>query len=217
MQDDDESRAQAERLAESKYQQDQERMRARWLADQDIYVNRRPRTRETYAGVRFGMLVGVRAAGHDKGRRLLVEFKCDCGIDKIIRFDNVRKGKVQSCGCMQAKMQGGVKNNQIERGLLRLGVVKSNTKRLVEPPQGKRHIHIEPTEQPSDLRDMAIVRAHNLVGFSGAVIISDGLDEPETAHTKGTSACMRETLVNHEPCASEATHETRTQQEKGHE
>lgn len=50
-------------------------------------------------GQRFGRLVAVKFAGHDKNRHRLWECQCDCGRTVNIDVNSLRSGKSKSCGC----------------------------------------------------------------------------------------------------------------------
>jgi hypothetical protein len=52
---------------------------------------------------RFGRLVAIRPAGNDARGKRLWFCRCDCGTEKIIRYDDLRHGKTQSCGCWQSE------------------------------------------------------------------------------------------------------------------
>lgn len=49
-------------------------------------------------GRKFNMLTVVQELGGNK-----VLCKCDCGNEKVINKDNVKSGKVMSCGCLLRK------------------------------------------------------------------------------------------------------------------
>lgn len=55
------------------------------------------------SGQRFGMLIVVSFAGADKKRGPLWLCRCDCGIDKYIRYRNLAQG-TRSCGCNNIKL-----------------------------------------------------------------------------------------------------------------
>lgn len=60
---------------------------------------------------RFGRLVAIRRGPSRKGQTHWL-FSCDCGVEKIIGLENVRRGVIQSCGCL-AKEQRVFRNNSI--------------------------------------------------------------------------------------------------------
>lgn len=51
-------------------------------------------------GARFGKLSAVRGVPPDKNRKTMWECVCDCGKTKIIRGQDLIRGKVKSCGCI---------------------------------------------------------------------------------------------------------------------
>lgn len=51
-------------------------------------------------GQRFGRLAVVRNAGKDKRGAYLWECLCDCGSTCVMRSDHLKRGEVQSCGCL---------------------------------------------------------------------------------------------------------------------
>lgn len=52
---------------------------------------------------RYGLLTAVTFVGRDKHRGAFWLFKCDCGKEKVILANNVRRGLSVSCGCYQKK------------------------------------------------------------------------------------------------------------------
>ena len=60
-------------------------------------------------GKRFGRLIVIEQAGRTKSRSVLWKCKCDCGNEKIISADHLRKGSTKSCGCFMAEAR--VSNN----------------------------------------------------------------------------------------------------------
>lgn len=54
-------------------------------------------TCKTMSGQRFGSLVVLRGA-QCRGKTYLL-CKCDCGVEKEVRIDHLRKGATTSCGC----------------------------------------------------------------------------------------------------------------------
>ncbi len=57
------------------------------------------------SGQRYGRLVGVRRDPTPGDTYWL--FRCDCGVEKVIRLDPVRRGKTSSCGCVRTEMIRG--------------------------------------------------------------------------------------------------------------
>lgn len=54
---------------------------------------------EELKGKRFGMLTVLHRDGKDKWGDPIFRFRCDCGVEKSIRYGDVRKGSTISCGC----------------------------------------------------------------------------------------------------------------------
>lgn len=68
-------------------------------------------------GKRFGRLIGIKWVGAGKWL-----FRCDCGTEKIISGQNVRRGLTKSCGCIQIErtsrginLQHGESNSPLHR------------------------------------------------------------------------------------------------------
>ena len=51
-------------------------------------------------GKRFGRLIGVKFSHKTKKRDYFWVFKCDCGNNKTINSNSVRRGLTKSCGCL---------------------------------------------------------------------------------------------------------------------
>lgn len=66
-----------------------------------------------FSGQRFGSLVALRRAP-PRGSQTFWAFRCDCGAEKEIDLNNVRRGTVQSCGCQQ---RGLPRNGRRSHGL----------------------------------------------------------------------------------------------------
>lgn len=63
-----------------------------------------------YTNKRFGKLTGV-CFDHISCNHAYWKFKCDCGNEKILLGDNVKTGKVKSCGCLLHKPAHNRKHN----------------------------------------------------------------------------------------------------------
>lgn len=67
-------------------------------------------------GVRFGRLVGVQLSHRDKSRKVHWLCQCDCGGTTVARTNDLRRGAIRSCGCMQkefhAQTHGYAKRGQ---------------------------------------------------------------------------------------------------------
>lgn len=57
---------------------------------------------------KFGRLTVIKQNGRDKSKKIMWLCRCDCGNEKTVRGDDLRAGKVQSCGCLhKARMKEG--------------------------------------------------------------------------------------------------------------
>ena len=52
-------------------------------------------------GCEFGRLKVIEMAGYDKNRKVLWLCKCECGAEKIVRGNDLKGGKQNSCGCLR--------------------------------------------------------------------------------------------------------------------
>jgi len=58
-------------------------------------------------GQRFGRLKVVSFSHKDKSKKHSFFFcKCDCGNEKVVCSDNLKKGDTKSCGCLQKELTG---------------------------------------------------------------------------------------------------------------
>lgn len=55
-------------------------------------------------GQKFGKLVFIRKTPYYKSGHVLWECLCDCGNTKNVRGNDIRSGKIQSCGCLKKQM-----------------------------------------------------------------------------------------------------------------
>ena len=55
-------------------------------------------------GQRFGRLVVIKEEGRDQNGRVLLQCKCDCGNEVIVRSDSLRNGSCKSCGCLRKEL-----------------------------------------------------------------------------------------------------------------
>lgn len=56
-----------------------------------------------FGGVdRFGRLLVLCVA--ERGKHPKVLCRCDCGREKIVQVDNLRRGRTQSCGCLRREL-----------------------------------------------------------------------------------------------------------------
>lgn len=67
-------------------------------------------------GQKFNMLTAVKLVGKNKSGAYIWLFRCDCGNEKEIRSDVVKRGSVKSCGCFKWIRWDGIrkmhKNNK---------------------------------------------------------------------------------------------------------
>jgi hypothetical protein len=56
------------------------------------------------AGQRFGRWIVEREAGLDKHGSYMWLCKCDCGNEKVVNGQLLRRGKSRSCGCFQREV-----------------------------------------------------------------------------------------------------------------
>jgi len=74
--------------------------------------------RHDLTGQKFGKLLALEYAGKDRNNLALWNCVCDCGTHKIVRPNDLRKGSVQSCGCLnKAQNQSG--SRRFRHGLSR--------------------------------------------------------------------------------------------------
>jgi hypothetical protein len=54
-----------------------------------------------FVGRRFGILTVLKVTGKTKNHLKLYEVLCDCGVKKVVKAPNLKRGKTKSCGCRQ--------------------------------------------------------------------------------------------------------------------
>lgn len=67
-------------------------------------ISRTPPSIKPHINEKIGMLLLKASYYCPDNKRYYVECLCDCGINKIIRFDGIKSGTVVSCGCYSKKM-----------------------------------------------------------------------------------------------------------------
>jgi hypothetical protein len=72
------------------------------------------------AGNRYGRLTTIRAVGSKKGRTLWL-CQCDCGQEKTVNSDSLKRGGTRSCGCLGAERR--LNNPWTKHGYTRKGQV----------------------------------------------------------------------------------------------
>ena len=55
-------------------------------------------------GERFDYLLVIERAGSDKNKKATWLCKCDCGNEVVVRGNDLRQGKVHSCGCYKTNL-----------------------------------------------------------------------------------------------------------------
>lgn len=70
----------------------------------DIRPEAMQRIKRDVFGKRFGRLTALPEAVSVSGHQVKVKFHCDCGVDKFIREDHVKSGRVRSCGCLNSEL-----------------------------------------------------------------------------------------------------------------
>lgn len=67
---------------------------------------------EDLTGKRFGRLTVLEEAGTTNGRRWLC--RCDCGEEKIVYGNSLKRGTTKSCGCLGLELKKQKKDNYRE-------------------------------------------------------------------------------------------------------
>ncbi|KAK0039449.1 AP2 domain-containing protein [Biomphalaria pfeifferi] len=70
------------------------------MPTKDIYTNRGPKTTFDFYGRKFGRLTAGPIIDHIGGAAL-VQCKCECGNDFVVRLTSLRSGATKSCGCLR--------------------------------------------------------------------------------------------------------------------
>ncbi len=85
---------------------------------------------DNLTGQRFGRLVAVKFEYYNKRHEACWLFKCDCGNEKIMPIDNIKYGRVKSCGCLQREHAASLHKQDITgRKFTRLTALKPTDKR----------------------------------------------------------------------------------------
>jgi hypothetical protein len=72
---------------------------------------RQVKERLDYTGKKFGRLTVIEYSHNDKKRQTYWKFRCDCGVEKVIRIGHVITGKIKSCGCYNKEKRKERANN----------------------------------------------------------------------------------------------------------
>lgn len=69
----------------------------------------------SFIGVKFSRLTVLSFFPHEKSKQRKCLFKCDCGVEKVIRFDQVARNNAgtKSCGCLNKEV---LKSNHLVTG-----------------------------------------------------------------------------------------------------
>lgn len=87
--------------------------------DRDISASRR---KPIAPNQRYGRLVSVELVDRDRWGAALWRFRCDCGNENYVaRPDQVRRGKILSCGCFRNEQRGLKSTFSIKHGHSRKG------------------------------------------------------------------------------------------------
>ncbi len=52
---------------------------------------------------KYNKLTAIKFSHRNKRSKMFWLFRCDCGVEKVIRVDGVISGHTKSCGCLQRK------------------------------------------------------------------------------------------------------------------
>lgn len=95
--------------------------------------NRKGNGFDNLIGQKFGRLTVLGLSEKQSGRKSYWVCKCECGNKKLVRSDCLKRGQVQSCGCMK-KEQNGINLDQTTHGDTQRG----SNKRLWQTWQGMK-------------------------------------------------------------------------------
>lgn len=69
-------------------------------------------------GTRYGRLVALgEGSKNPRGGQRRIKCRCDCGIEREIVLEYLRRGVTQSCGCLQREKAGGTTGGRRTHGL----------------------------------------------------------------------------------------------------
>ena len=68
-----------------------------------LFVRNKMRKELIKKGDKLNRLTAIRFDHRDKNSQLYWLFRCDCGNEKIMRADRVKRGETKSCGCVGRK------------------------------------------------------------------------------------------------------------------
>lgn len=84
-------------------------------------------------GKKFGRLLVLSRAGRTVGRLATYWCKCDCGTEKVISGDSLRRGSTRSCGCLMRKASG----ERLKAANTRHGMTRTKTYRIWSQMKGR--------------------------------------------------------------------------------
>lgn len=78
-------------------------------------------------GLRFGRLLVLEDSGERYNREIMWKCICDCGNIHIVRGGHLRRGNIQSCGCLQketAEKYNNLRRKYKTKSLKKIGILK---------------------------------------------------------------------------------------------
>ena len=82
---------------------------------------------------KYDLLTPLKYLYNDHNGKAIFEFMCDCGKTKITRINDVKSGRIKSCGCMNKLngcMMGFLRTIDLEDTIFKeFNVIKRNTKK----------------------------------------------------------------------------------------
>lgn len=88
--------------------------------------------RKDYTGEKFGMLTVTEMLYNYKYGQTYARCKCDCGTEKIIMMQSLKRGLTKSCGCLERSSRYGRPNHEKDLTNMRFGhllVIEKTDKR----------------------------------------------------------------------------------------
>lgn len=73
------------------------------------------RKREEYTGRRYGRLI-IQSVDYSNSRKPIALCLCDCGNNKLLSLNSIRKGSTTSCGCYRKEIRKTQKYNSLPEG-----------------------------------------------------------------------------------------------------
>ena len=96
-------------------------------------------------GQRFGRLVVIERAGHDKRNQITWRCKCDCGNETIASGRNLKIGDKKSCGCLHnelARSKRGIPHHKLTETLNAMKARCNNPKHVAYKNYGAKGITV---------------------------------------------------------------------------